>query len=225
MASCTYCGKPEPKTADHIPPACLFPAPRPSDLVTVPCCLDCNKGASKDDEYFRMMLVMRRGATHPAIPKLLDAVHRGLGKPRKRGMLHGMLRSMRSVSVKTPAGLYVGRAEAYDVDLERLGRVADRIVKGLYFKEFGTRLPSTHGIRSFAESGLTEIDSDLRSTIQQTVATLVSKSPRIIGEGVFEYWFQATPEDPATTAWLMRFYAVESFLSITAPHSARPAAA
>ncbi len=171
------------------------------------------------------MLVIRRDVAHPAIPKVLPAVYRGLGKSRKRGMFHGLLRSMRSVSVKTPAGLYVGSAEAYDVDLERLGRVADRIVKGLYFKEFGTRLPSTHGVRSFAESGLTEIDSDMRSTVGQTVAALMSKPPRVIGEGVFEYWFQARPEDPATTAWLMRFYAVESFFCITAPHSASPAGA
>ena len=66
--SCTYCGKPKPETTNHIPPACLFPSPRPSDLITVPCCLDCNGGASKDDEYFRMMMVMRRDATHPAVP-------------------------------------------------------------------------------------------------------------------------------------------------------------
>ena len=69
---------------------------------------------------------------------------------------------MRSLPVKTSAGLHVGNAEAYDVNLERLGRVTDRIVKGLYFKEFGGRLPNTHGVRSFAESGLTDIDSDLR---------------------------------------------------------------
>jgi len=166
-----------------------------------------------------MMMVMRRDATHPAVPKLLPAVLRGLGKARKKGMLHGLLRSMRSVPVKTSAGLYVGNAEAYDVNLERLGRVTDRIVKGLYFKEFGGRLPSTHGVRSFAESGLTDIDSDLRLTVRQTVEALVSKPPRVIGEGVFEYWFQATREDPATTAWLMRFYAVESFFCMTAPLS------
>jgi len=168
-----------------------------------------------------MMLVMRRDVKHPAIPKLLDAVNRGLGKPHKRGMLNSLLRSMRSVSVKTPAGLYIGRAEAYDVDLVRLGRVTDRIVKGLFFKEFGTPLPCTHGVQSFAESGLTEIASDMRLTVEQTVKALMSKSPRVIGNGVFEYWFQATSDDPATTAWIMRFYNVESFLCLTAPNSAK----
>ena len=171
-----------------------------------------------------MMLVMRRDVTHPAIPKLLDAVHRGLGKPRKRGMLHGLLRNMRSVSVKTPAGLYMGRVEAYDVDLVRLGRVTDRIVKGLFFKEFDMPLPSTHGVQSFAESGLTKIDSDMRLAVGTTVEALMSRSPRVIGEGVFEYWVQATPDDPATTAWLMRFYHIESFLCLTAPNSAKPSA-
>ena len=167
------------------------------------------------------MLVMRRDVTHPATSKLLDAVHRGLGKPHKRGMLHGLLKSMRSVTVKTSAGLYIGRAAAYDVDLVRLGRVTDRIVKGLFFKEFGMPLPDTHGVRSFAESGLTEIDPDMRLTVGQTVKALMSKLPKVIGNGVFEYWFQATPDDPATTAWLMRFYNVESFLCLTAPNSAK----
>jgi len=176
-----------------------------------------------DDEYFRMMLVMRQDANHPAVPKLLPAVMRGLGKSQKRGMLRGVLKNMRTVSLKTPAGLYVGQAEAYNVNLERLGRVTDRIVKGLYFKEFGSRLPSTHGISSFAESGLTDIAQELRLTIEETVTSLISNPPRVIGEGVFEYWFQATGEDSATTAWLMRFYAVESFFCITAPLSAASA--
>lgn len=224
MASCVYCGKPEPKTVDHIPPACLFPSPRPSDLITVPCCLDCNNDASKDDEYFRMMLVMRRDATHPAIPKLLDVVHRGLGKPNKKGMLHGLLQSMRSVSVKTPGGLHLGHTGGYDVDLIRLGRVTDRVVKGLFFKEFGKPLPCTHEVRSFAESGLTKIDQDMRLIVGQTIKALVSKSPNVIGEGVFEYWFQATPDDPATTAWLLRFYNIEWFLCFTAPNIAKTAA-
>lgn len=59
-----------------------------------------------------------------------------------------------------------------------------------------------------------------RATLSQTVEMLMSKLPMVIGEGVFEYWFQATSEDPATTAWLMRFYGVESFFCITSPHAA-----
>lgn len=55
--SCIYCGSGEDMTDDHIPPKALFPEPRPSNMLTVPCCRKCNKSFSKDDEYFRTTLV------------------------------------------------------------------------------------------------------------------------------------------------------------------------
>ena len=61
---CVYCGALSPQTRDHVPPACLFPRPRPTDLVTVPACEACNAAFSMDDEYFR--LAMLASATdHP----------------------------------------------------------------------------------------------------------------------------------------------------------------
>jgi hypothetical protein len=49
---CAYCGKKQPVTDDHIPPKNLFPKPRGSNLITVPCCEFCRKGWSENDEYF-----------------------------------------------------------------------------------------------------------------------------------------------------------------------------
>ena len=56
---CVYCGREAQLTSDHIPPKNLFPKPRPSNLITVPSCKRCNRSASKDDEYLRLVLVMR----------------------------------------------------------------------------------------------------------------------------------------------------------------------
>jgi len=39
---CVYCGKKLPLTKDHIPPKNLYSKPRPSNLITVPCCEKCN---------------------------------------------------------------------------------------------------------------------------------------------------------------------------------------
>src|SRR5213078_104682 len=55
---CVYCGQVLWLTKDHVPPRCIFPPPLP-ELVTVPCCMHCNRSASKDDEYFRMMVALR----------------------------------------------------------------------------------------------------------------------------------------------------------------------
>ena len=208
--NCTYCGRINPETYDHIPPACLFPPPRPSNLITVPCCSSCNASASKDDEYFKMIFAIRHDmGNQPAGQKLLDSVLRGLENPRKRGMLRSLLRSMKRVSLHSPAGLYLGDTASYNADLIRLGRVTNRVVRGLYYKESNIRLADTHDVRSFALSGLQDINSILRSRVRNYVTILKSKQPRIIGEGVFEYWYDTSPEDSNTSAWLLRFFASE----------------
>jgi len=56
---CAYCSETADLTRDHIPPKSLFRKPLPDDLITVPCCLTCNNGRSKDDEYFRLALSLR----------------------------------------------------------------------------------------------------------------------------------------------------------------------
>ncbi len=168
------------------------------------------------------MLVLRKDiASHPAASKLLDAVHRSLARPRKRKMLEALVRSMGPVSIRTPAGLYLGQAPGYHVDLERLGRVTNRIVRGLFFKTFGRILPTTHGVRSFVESGLRDLPPDLDSVVRQTVMVLASTPLHQIGDDVFEYRYQVTSVDPNTTAWLFRFYNVEAFLVVTAPRGDR----
>src|SRR5438105_2116110 len=63
--ACVYCGERDATTEDHIPPRCLFGLPLPSTLIKVPSCFRCNNGASKDDEYFRMVLSFRHDIDHP----------------------------------------------------------------------------------------------------------------------------------------------------------------
>ena len=50
--SCIYCGNTEDLTKDHIPPKTLFPKPRPSNLITVPCCKNCNGSFSLEKDLF-----------------------------------------------------------------------------------------------------------------------------------------------------------------------------
>jgi hypothetical protein len=55
-AECYLCGATEDLTRDHVPPANLFPEPRPNNLITVPCCRSCNQSYSLDDEAMRVWL-------------------------------------------------------------------------------------------------------------------------------------------------------------------------
>lgn len=54
MKSCYLCGSTENLTKDHIPPKNLFPSPKPTDLITVWCCRECNEKFSLIDESFRV---------------------------------------------------------------------------------------------------------------------------------------------------------------------------
>lgn len=45
-------------TRDHVPPECFFCDPKPSDLITVPCCHKHNRKHSGADERLRMIMAL-----------------------------------------------------------------------------------------------------------------------------------------------------------------------
>jgi hypothetical protein len=75
-----------PLRDDHVPPKNLFGKPRPSTLVTVPSCLECNRGASGDDEYFRTMVALRQDVNDTDARFARAAVIRSLARPQARGL-------------------------------------------------------------------------------------------------------------------------------------------
>ena len=132
---------------------------------------------------------------------------------------------MRRAPVYTPAGLYLGDAPTYDVDLDRLGKVTNRIVRGLFYSEFHRPLPETYGVRSYAESGFRHLTFDQRGILNEVTRTLSSTPPRVIGDRVFEYRFRSVPEDVNTTGWLLRFFESELFFCVSAQNHGTPPAA
>ena len=131
---CVYCGG-DADTDDHVPPKNLFRSPRPSTLITVPSCTPCNLGKSKDDEYFRMMIAFRHDVDHPDAAAARDSALRSLDRHEASRFRAAFLSAVREVDLRTAAGLYVGRAGAYGIDVDRLDRVVARITAGLFYDE------------------------------------------------------------------------------------------
>jgi hypothetical protein len=206
-------------TDDHVPPEALFPKPRPSNLVTVPSCLDCNQGASKDDEYFRLMISMRHDTgDHPAVKRILPALYRSLEKPKKRGFRQAVFNSIRTVDIMTATGIYVGAASAYNVDLPRLDRVAARITRGLYFHESGMRVPEDFHVKAHSLDGFDWIDSSLNAQLSDMLGRVLNSTPpRILGENVFAYWFQPTIDNSMASLWVLKFYERVIFFAMVVP--------
>ena len=213
--TCVYCGSRKKVTKDHIPPKSLFAKPRPKNLITVPCCRKCNNSASKDDEYFVTTIVLRRDAgEHPEAKRVSDRVWRSLRKPEAKGLNKLLLGDVEGLFYLNKQGFYEPTA-GYNVDLQRLDRVASRIVKGLFWSEYGERLPEDYDAWAFNDSGIQGMDENQLGILR---AVLGGKST-IVGNKVFRYWNSIVPEDKYSSAWILRFFESVYFMCFTLPKS------
>jgi hypothetical protein len=212
---CVYCGLVGKLTDDHVPPENLFSKPLPDNLIKVPSCFKCNNGCSKDDEYFRLMLIMREDVgSHPEYDRLWPSVYRSLTRPQAEGFKTALLQNMAFTGVQTVSGLYLGRLPTYHVDLERLDRVAARVAKGLFFHELGYRLPDDYCAVSYNKAGIGGNAARLR-VAEAICKKLLTSELKTVGAGVFAYRFQRTTDDPFGSACLMTFFGRVSFLCMT----------
>ncbi len=62
MKQCYLCGeeliKNRNKSKDHVPPDCIFPQDKPRNLITIPCCKNCNEEFAQLDEKMRNFLAI-----------------------------------------------------------------------------------------------------------------------------------------------------------------------
>ena len=123
---CVYCGCGEGRTRDHVPPKCLIRSPYPADLLTVPACTDCNRDFSRDEEYFRLVIVGL--LCHTAEADLLFDGSLSRSMNRNRGLEDRMLGSLEAS----------GNQVLLDIEYPRVFRIAEKIARGLEFVESGT---------------------------------------------------------------------------------------
>lgn len=191
-------------TRDHIPPRGLFssrPDQGPDDLITVPSCLPCNKGVSKNDEYFN--IVMKMGIDRNRFPRenadSLDTIY-SLARPKSLRFARFFLQKYRPNPCR------------FVVDRDRIGSVLRRIVRGLFYHNLGIRLPEFVPFHFVSLS-----DEPKRAAILKNGINELAMSLRTIGGGVFRYAFVqcALPNDPFVTAWLLSFYDHRGFFCFT----------
>ncbi len=210
---CVYCGKIRLVTMDHVPPASLFPDPKPP-LITVPSCYQCNNSASKDDEYFRLVVALREDVAGRAdINGILPAVFRSVQKSNAAGLRGALGKWIQPKAAFSEGGLFLGMKPAIATDPVRLGKVAARIVAGLFFHETGRRLPNGYAAQACLREGFEE-----KVFLQglPSVAKLMGQpEPKTIGT-VFKYWVAfPIPEDPNRSVWFLLFYDQVFFLCQT----------
>jgi len=209
MAKCAHCGK-ESESRDHVPPKCLFPRPRPNDLITVPCCAKCNSSASKDEEYFLAVYMIGDAGVSDAGKKLWKQKLRRMYQ-KNTGLRQRIAGSLIKVRMRTAGGLYLGARDAIQLDHDRLDAVVKKIVRGLYFHEFG-------GERLLDETRVDCMALDSQKKVNQVdhFAAEVRAGTRD-WPGLFEYRRNRVAREPQGSLWFLRFYGRIMYWAITAP--------
>lgn len=106
---------------------------------------------------------------------------------------------------------YQRNSSGFEVDRDRIGIVLRRIVRGLFYRDIGMRLPE------FVPFQFVSIeDQPRKAAALSDVTDSLARSLQTIGGGVFRYAFaQCAPPDPFVTAWLLTFYNHRRFFCFT----------
>lgn len=201
--TCYLCGASNPTTKDHVPPKGFFPEPRPSNLITLPCCEDCNSSYALDDDAARAWLSIGLGHSPAADWIIENKVFPGTFT-RSRAFCASIHSSMIDDVITDEDGQPMDVAR-YSIDRERTERFVTRVTKGLlrhYFPEYDATQD-----RWFAHYiGLKLEDLARVKPIKDKLPCFDSR-----GEGVISYRFGFTSEG-TTGIWVLVFYDTAAFL-------------
>jgi hypothetical protein len=137
---CYYCGAPS-TSRDHVPPKAFFPERkdlRPGspdyrrNLLTVPSCDAHNNAASGDDQIAAYAILAHERINPVGLQHQATKVHRATRKDRTLSS-RVFLRVRHELTSSGAVGLIA------TIDIKAVNRVLDRIARGLFFLETGTR--------------------------------------------------------------------------------------
>ncbi len=191
---CVICGKNPVTGRDHLPPQCIFPKPRPSDLITVPACDGCNNKRSGLDEEFKVAIGIQAGHGEEGERRFHEQTSRTLSYNRR---LRGEIAStMKEVEIRSPAGLVLGSAMAVLLRSNSYDLIINRIIKGLHWHHTGYILGDDVDVTVYWHQNLDKKTYDMAK----------NWATGIVGDGQFIYKYAIFDEAPMASAWILQFF-------------------
>lgn len=190
---CTYCGRPDPDSGDHVPPKQLLPKPLASfpKPIIVPAHQMCNGGFKEDDEYFCSFILadhsLSRAGNEP-----LDRLLRGIGKSRNAGFRKRLQAEVIPTGIYGQDGYEIHR---YRKDGQRVDRVLKRFVQAVARFDFG--IPYIDSSRISVVHG--QIDWNLFDLKREAAW-------RVAYTNAFRFVAQFSSTDDSKSTWLLVFY-------------------
>lgn len=201
---CVLCGDVEATTSDHIPPQGIYPKPRDNDIQfhTVPACRACNGGTSQEDEEFKVILSLDTSLGREDDARLVDWVAKTVAHNKKLGKHvlynHQKVKLIDDKGKQRSCVQVSFGSEAYDV-------VAQKIIRGLYWKETGYVLPKKAVIWLRPTM---ELDN---KTFESFFSILHSKEEKSLNKNTFTY--RCDLSTPEATFWGCTFFGTHTFFA------------
>ena len=207
---CPYCGEYDKLTKDHVIPQCLFMGNLPGDIPKIYACSECNnEEKSANDTYLRDLLsVDVNSSLHPVAQQLYPKFLRSVVRNQSE-LVHDMTKA-RLTEVYTSSGIFRGVAYTSPQADERTTPILSTIVRGLYYKYIGKRMPSDtvfdiRRVRDF---------NRLTSDVQVLLTSGAIYIP--VGDGsIFECLYLYAIDRPGASIWFLSFYRRAIFLVTT----------
>ena len=199
--SCYLCGAAHRLTKDHIPPKGFFPPPRPSNLITVPCCKTCNESYSKDDEAVRVWFSASLGRSSAGEWIYENKALTGT-VAKSPAFREKMLSTMQDTKLLTEDGEI--EAVRFTFPIDRVERFIVRCTKGLlrhYYPNYD------YSNATFSVQHLLPRADVLKQL--EPLRDLLAYDSR--GEGVFQIRRGLTQSEQSG-AWLLIFYEAVIFM-------------
>jgi hypothetical protein len=207
---CVYCGAAPATTTDHVFPKVLWgdDALDPV-MVTVPACRPCQQRKADGDAYLRDFVNLEiNGSRHPNALRQMAKVARATTRNRSR-LGRAVRDDGRDQELVTDAGIYLGQVYAVPIDRDTMLRTLALIVRGLYYDETRTMLPTDVPVQVAYVQPL-RVRSVLTWFDTKPHTSAVMKGNAIAG------WLSFRPEDaPLSTMWLLEFNAGVYFIGTT----------
>jgi hypothetical protein len=205
---CAICGEKKATTVDHLPPKGIYPKPIDNDMNmhTVPACLECNGGGSKEDEEFKLFIGLATGEFRENPDKVIESLAGTMGHNKR--LAAEIFKNHRNAYTHKN-GLVAEKAVAISFDSSAYIAVISRIVRGLYWKENGCALGREPQVTIIPASSLSS------SSAKGFKELMDALSPISLNNGTFVY--KGYTSEPGDSIWGMQFFKKHTVFALTEP--------
>jgi len=197
---CYNCGK-AADSRDHLPPKAFFPKPAPLELITVPCCTECNHGFSHLDEKFRIFVAsdeQRSSAGLRILEEKVFSVNSVGGRPFRE-----VAATYKEVVVKDGAKLLLKPKISFP--MAEAKQFLFRLTKGLVSKFY----PDIHAADAKFYMEYLSNPNEQNPAVRLAMKAVPSMERQQLGAGVFEFWRVAQKR---RSVWIYSFYEGATFM-------------